>query len=93
MLHPTLRRGVLALSACAVAGGSPAFSQPMSKAPAFTSAELVRHPAGNWVTNGGNVYNQRYSSLSQINRANVAQVKAVWRTSLNGSGLGQGYSQ
>jgi PQQ-dependent dehydrogenase (methanol/ethanol family) len=53
----------------------------------------VRQPAQNWITNGGNVYNQRYSSLRQINRDNVAQVKAVWRTSLNGSGLGQGYSQ
>ena len=53
----------------------------------------MRQPAQNWITNGGNIYNQRYSSLGQINRTNVAQVKAVWRTSLNGSGLGQGYSQ
>jgi alcohol dehydrogenase (cytochrome c) len=94
MLHPTLRRGALALGAVfAAAAGSPAFAQSILKSPAFTAAELVRQPAQNWVTNGGNIYNQRYSSLGQINRGNVAQVKAVWRTSLNGSGLGQGYSQ
>lgn len=49
--------------------------------------------AQNWVTNGDNLYNERCSSLREINRDNVAQVKAVWRTSLDGSGSGQGYSQ
>jgi alcohol dehydrogenase (cytochrome c) len=94
MLHRTLRRGALVLGAAlAVVAGSAAFPQSASRAPAFGAPELVQHPAQSWVTNGGNVYNQRYSSLAQINRSNVAQVKAVWRTSLNGSGLGQGYSQ
>ena len=92
MLRFRLRRGALALGATVVAG-SAALAQTIAKAPAFTVADLVEQPAQNWVTNGGNIYNQRYSSLSQINRGNVAQVKAVWRTSLNGSGLGQGYSQ
>ena len=94
MLRPTLRRGALALGAAiAVVAASTAPAQTIAKAPAFTAAELVRQPAQSWVTNGGNIYNQRYSALTQINRSNVAQVKAVWRTSLNGSGLGQGYSQ
>ena len=94
MHHPTLRCGALALGAAlAVVTGSSALAQSVPRAPAFTAADLVRQPAANWVTNGGNVYNQRYSTLGQIDRGNVAQLKAVWRTSLNGSGLGQGYSQ
>ncbi len=94
MRHITLRRGALGLGAAlAIVAGSSAFAQANPRVPAFTGADLVRQPGQNWVTNGGNVYNQRYSSLSEINRGNVAQVKAVWRTSLNGSGLGQGYSQ
>jgi alcohol dehydrogenase (cytochrome c) len=94
MLRPTLRRGAHALGAAvAVFAGSAALPQTIAKAPAFSAADLRQPPARNWVTNGGNIYNQRYSSLSQINRGNVAQIKAVWRTSLNGSGLGQGYSQ
>jgi len=37
-------------------------------APAFTTRQLVELPRGNWVTNGGNVYNQRYSPLTFLNR-------------------------
>ncbi len=40
----------------------------------------------NWITNGGSVFNQRYSPLAQINRENVAGLKALWRTGM-GSGL------
>jgi glucose dehydrogenase len=54
--------------------------------PAFTAADLVRQPAQNWITNGGNVYNQRYSSLRQINRDNVARTQ-VDHTSLSTSSI------
>ncbi len=90
----TLRRGGCALLVILVVGsGSAVGAEPIARAPAFGTAELVKLPAANWITNGGNVYNQRYSTLTQIDRGNVGQVKAVWRVSLNGSGLGQGYSQ
>jgi len=49
-------------------------------------------PASQWPTNGGDLYNRRYSTLSQINRGNVAQLKGVWRARLNGSGVGPQYS-
>jgi alcohol dehydrogenase (cytochrome c) len=45
-----------------------------------------------WPTNGGDLYNRRYSPLTQINRENVAQLKGVWRTRLGGSGDGVKYS-
>lgn len=60
--------------------------------PAFDASTLTSLPAGNWVTNGGNIFNQRYSTLDQINRDNIQDVKAVWRVSLNGSGMDPGYS-
>jgi alcohol dehydrogenase (cytochrome c) len=59
----------------------------IERAPAFSADELVALPAQDWVTNGGNVFNQRYSTLAQINRDNVAGLKGVWRTHLRGSGL------
>ena len=35
--------------------------------------------AGNeWLTYGGNFFNQRYSSLNQITTSNVAQLKGAW---------------
>jgi len=57
-------------------------------APAFTADELVALPSRNWITNGGNGWNQRYSALAQINRSNVAGMKAEWHTNLRGSGIG-----
>ncbi len=53
---------------------------------------LTQLPTSGWPTNGGDLYNRRYSPLTQINRDNVAQLKGVWRTSLGGSGLGVKYS-
>src|SRR5215470_2834954 len=54
---------------------------------------LLRNPIGkDWVTNGGNLTNSRYSTLTQINTANVKQLKGAWMTRLKGSGLGGKYS-
>ena len=49
-------------------------------------------PTGAWLKAGGNLYNQNFSPLAQINRRNVADLKAVWRTRLDGSGVGAKYS-
>jgi len=49
--------------------------------------QLSAHPVEGWITNGGNLANHRYSPLDRINRDNVGQLKAVWRASLEGSGL------
>jgi alcohol dehydrogenase (cytochrome c) len=43
-------------------------------------------PTTAWLTNGGNLANQRYSPLTQINRDTVANLRAEWRASLR-SGL------
>jgi alcohol dehydrogenase (cytochrome c) len=55
--------------------------------------KLLRQPPGkDWLTNGGNLTNQRYSTLKQINTSNVKQLKGAWMTRLKGSGLGGKYS-
>src|SRR6478609_586666 len=61
-------------------------------APAFSRTDLVAPPMAGWPTNGGNLSNQRYSPLTEINRENVARLKGVWRARLRGSGLGPQYS-
>src|SRR5678815_2664849 len=58
----------------------------------FSAAALTAPPAAGWPTNGGNLFNQRYSPLKTINRDNVAQLKGVWRARLNGSGTAPQYS-
>ncbi|MEO8309018.1 MAG: PQQ-binding-like beta-propeller repeat protein [Pseudomonadota bacterium] len=61
------------------------------KAPAFTSAQLLAAPTNGWVTNGGTLFNQRYSPLSLINRDNVKELRALWRTAM-GSGTSPGHA-
>ena len=58
----------------------------------FAGARLTAPPTTSWPTNGGNLFNQRYSSLKAINRDNVAQLKGVWRARLRGSGAAPQYS-
>jgi quinohemoprotein ethanol dehydrogenase len=54
---------------------------------------LLRSPVGkDWITNGGNLTNQRYSTLKQIDTINVPQLKGAWMTRLKGSGFGGKYS-
>ena len=58
----------------------------------FSAERLVAPPTDGWLTNGGNLYNQRYSPLNQIDTSNVAQLKGVWRARLRGSGAAPQYS-
>ena len=43
----------------------------------FAPSALVVPPRDGWRTNGGNLYNQRYSPLTAIDRSNVAQLKHI----------------
>jgi len=58
----------------------------------FSTAALTAPPTARWPTNGGNLFNQRFSPLEAINRTNVAGLKGVWRTRLRGSGSQPQYS-
>ena len=48
-------------------------------AAALTAKQLTELPVNGWITNGGNVFNQRYSPLAEINSTNVGSVKAEWQ--------------
>jgi alcohol dehydrogenase (cytochrome c) len=86
------RTGCLAIAAQIA---TPCFAQTgayAARQPELSADELVALPTGSWPTNGGNVYNQRYSPLAQIDRGNVAQLKGMWRARLRGSGTGTQFS-
>ncbi len=73
--------GLLCLGGTPVSAADPAIDK------------LLASPVGkDWVTNGGNMTNQRYSTLTQINAGNVKQLKGAWMARLNGSGIGGKYS-
>jgi quinohemoprotein ethanol dehydrogenase len=75
-----------------VTGAQPASDRPIAPSPAFNASQLVAAPTANWITNGGSLNNQRYSAITSLNRQNVAGLKAVWRASLGGSGVGPRYA-
>ena len=56
------------------------------------SDDLSAPPTDGWLKSGGNLFNQNYSPLTQINRQSVANLKGVWRARLEGSGLATKYS-
>jgi quinohemoprotein ethanol dehydrogenase len=57
-------------------------SGAITMAPAFTSDELNEEAGDNWITNGGNLTNDRFSSLDEINTENVSQLKGDWMTKI-----------
>ena len=73
-------------------GGSAANARSNLRPNDFSAERLVAPPTDGWPTNGGNLYNQRYSPLSQIDASNVGQLKGVWRARLGGSGAAPQYS-
>ena len=69
-----------ALASGAVAQGSP------------DQETLLELPTTDWLTNGGDLFNRNFSALTEINTDNVDQLGPVWRTHLDGSGMGRKYS-
>jgi quinohemoprotein ethanol dehydrogenase len=53
---------------------------------AQNTSTAVQLPTASWPTNGGDLYNRRFSPLTALTKDNVANLKGVWRTHLNGSG-------
>ena len=58
----------------------------------WAPSRFMPYPRDEWITNGGNLYNQRYSPLAQINAENVKNLKGVWHVHLSGSGVGPPFS-
>jgi len=56
------------------------------------SDDLASLPTDGWLKSGGNLFNQNYSPLTQINRQNVVNLRAVWRARLDGSAMNAKYS-
>ncbi|HJR68905.1 MAG TPA: PQQ-binding-like beta-propeller repeat protein, partial [Gammaproteobacteria bacterium] len=91
MRNRTVTPALLCLAVLVVTAVA-AEAQSIRRAPAFAGTALAAPPTDGWPTNGGDWYNRRYSPLTAIDRNNVATLEGVWRTHLNGSGLGAQYS-
>jgi PQQ-dependent dehydrogenase (methanol/ethanol family) len=81
-----------ALGTALASGAAVAQRAEVPSSPAFSADALTAWPTDSWITNGGNVYNHRYSPLTQIDTDTVSRLAPRWRTSLNGSGTASKYS-
>ena len=78
--------GRLAIRACIALTVLLVTTQVTWAVPADQAATAVGDPGGaNWSVYGGNLFNQRYSSLDQINPGNVANMKGAWTFHVEGS--------
>ncbi len=68
-----------------------ASAQPTpSNRPTQQDLASTRSGGKDWITYGGSVFDQRYSTLDQINVSNASQLRGAWLTRL-GSGKGSKY--
>ena len=60
----------------------PGNQHAITPSPAYTAAELNAPAGNNWLSHMGNLPGWRYSSLTQINKSNVATLKEAWHINL-----------
>src|SRR5437764_8898227 len=85
-----MRRTILGTSLAATA--ALAVAMFISQRPAAqTQPDLTKPASKEWLHVGGDWSNSRYSTLTQLTRANIRDLKGAWVTHL-GSGLGAKYS-
>ena len=63
-------------------GGASASKMAVTPSPAYTAAQLNAPAGDNWLVHMGNLSGWRYSSLTQINKSNVATLKEAWHINL-----------
>src|SRR5262249_1822138 len=88
-----LRFGPVAVAFMIVALVLPTTTNAQTASPVRpTQQELatIRAAGKDWITYGGSIFNQRYSTLTQINTSNAGDLKGAWLTRLN-SGRGSKY--
>jgi quinohemoprotein ethanol dehydrogenase len=76
----------LLVAACGGSGGTVTTSAnataPIETAPEFSAEELEAEPGADWITNGGSLSNDRFSSLDEVNTENVKELKGDWMTKI-----------
>jgi quinohemoprotein ethanol dehydrogenase len=85
MLVPTALVAALAALVGATTIGAKSAATPITVAPAFTPAQQLGPTAAgdDWITVGGGLSDNRDSSLTQINAANVSSLHLAWTGTFN----------
>ena len=65
-----------------LAESTPAASKAITPSPIYTAAQLGAPAGDDWLMHMGNLKGHRYSSLTQISKANVGTLKLAWKVDL-----------
>lgn len=77
LIAAALVGGVAALAGAVGATASERQIQPI---PAFSGSQLAATPTQDWAAPHGDIFNQQYSGLAQINKTNVKRLRIAWHT-------------
>ena len=80
--QPVSRLLVAAGLAGSLAESTPAASTAITPSPIYTAAQLGAPAGDDWLMHMGNLKGHRYSSLTQISKANVGTLKLAWKVDL-----------
>jgi PQQ-dependent dehydrogenase (methanol/ethanol family) len=70
------------ISAASAKSGDSAKKAAISPIPAFSASQLSAAPTTDWIGVHGNILNQQYSALNQINKSTVKNLKVAWHTTV-----------
>jgi PQQ-dependent dehydrogenase (methanol/ethanol family) len=71
---------LLLIAGASAKPGASAKKAVITPIPAFSADELTAAPTTDWVGVHGNIYNQQYSALTQINKLSIKNLKIAWHT-------------
>lgn len=83
MLGALTAAGLAVLAAASVAAAKTTAIVP---APAFQASDLNAFSADNWLTTGGGLLDNRYSTLTQVDKTTVSNLKQAWDTQFDLTG-------
>ena len=78
--------GLIFLASLVVAFAATAANQA-TPTPAFTPEDLVAPSGENWLGYNGNIWSQRFSTLTDVNATNVKGLRIAWRTEMKLPGI------
>jgi len=80
----------LAAAGCVALGaafGASAEKKATPAIPAFTNTQLTANAGADWIAPHGDIFNQRFSTLTDVNATNVKGLKMAWHIKLAIPGL------
>ena len=82
LLLPLVLLAVVGISTSGASGSPAKSSVTITPSPAFSASDMAAAAGNDWISAGGGLTDDRYSTLNQINTTNVSQLTQAWHIHL-----------